>query len=118
MRIVDGCIVGEWLKPNTIVPVDFGEICISSSKGEELMIISDVDEIPVTFICITDVGIESVVIAIVFVHVGILSIDHKCHVEVVAGETEMIGNKVLELAEGLLVYKLTPIEGVDVHKAI
>ena len=60
MRIVDGCIVDEWLKPRTIVPVDLGEISISSSNAEELMTISDVDGIPIpttTFMCITDVGI-------------------------------------------------------------
>ena len=92
MRIVDGCIAGEWLKPRTIVPVDLGEISKTSSKGEVLMVISDVDAIPTpTFMCITDVWVEGVVISIIFVHIGILLVDHKCHVEVVVGETEMTG---------------------------
>ena len=74
MRIVDGCIAGEWLKPRTIVPVDLGEISISSSNAKELMVISDVDVIPsvVNLRCITDVGVEGVVIPIEFVHIGIL----------------------------------------------
>ena len=82
------------------------------------MVISDVDVILISFICVTDVGVEGVVIPIVFVHIGILLINHKCHVEVVVGETEMTGNIVRKLIKGFFVYKLTPIEGVDVHKAI
>ena len=117
-RVVDGWITGEWLKPRTIVPVDFGEISKSSSNAEELMVISDVDVILISFICVTDVGVEGVVIPIVFVHIGILLINHKCHVEVVVGQTEMRGNIAWERAEGFLVHKLTPIEGVDVHIAI
>ena len=114
IRIVDSSIVGEWFKP-----VDFGEISTISSKAEELMIISDVDAIPTpTFMCITDVWVEGVVISIIFVHIGILLVDHKCHVEVVVGQTEMRGNIAWERAEGFLVHKLTPIEGVDVHIAI
>ena len=87
MRIVDGCIAVEWLKPRTIVPVDFGEISKSSSNGEELMVFSDLDIIPsvAIFMCITDVGIESVVIAIILIDIGILVTNDKCHVEVVIG---------------------------------
>ena len=92
MRIVDGCIVGEGFKPRAIVPVDFDEISTISSKGEELMVFSDLDVIPIKFMCITDVRVESVVVPIIFVHIGILFINHKCHVEVVIGETEMRGN--------------------------
>ena len=36
----------------------------------------------------------------------------------VIGETEMRGNSKCELTEGLFVYELTPVEGVDVHIAI
>ena len=87
MRIVDGPIVGEWLKPRAIVPVDFDEISTTSSNGEELMVFSDLDIIPsvAIFMCITDVGIESVVIAIILIDIGILVTNDKCHVEVVIG---------------------------------
>ena len=106
-------------KPRTIVPVDFNEISPSSSNAEELMVISDVDVAPVAaFIGTANIGIESVVTSIVFIHIGILLINHKCHVEVVVGQTEMRGNIAWERAEGFLVHKLTPIEGVDVHIAI
>ena len=93
MRIVDGCIAGEWLKPRTIVPVDLGETSQSSSNAEELMVISDVDVAPVAaFIGTANIGIESVVTSIVFIHIGILTLYHKCHVKMVVSETKMRDN--------------------------
>ena len=42
----------------------------------------------------------------------------KCEVEMVICETEMRSNMVRELmVDGFLVYKLSPIESVDVHIA-
>ena len=117
MRTVDGSIVGEWLKPRTIVPVNLDEISSSSSNVEELMIIGDVNKIPTILISTIDVRIQSVVGTIILKHISILIAYYKCYVEMVICETEKRSDALWELMM-FFGYKLTPIESVDVHISV
>ena len=77
-KIVQGPVAGTQAEPRASICEDLDKGPVSPSQTQGLMVLGDVDEIPTTFISITDVFVESVVAAVILVHIGILAKNHKC----------------------------------------
>ena len=118
--VVDSSIL-DLCEPRTSVLVDLDEIPLSAREGQELMVIRNVNKVPIIIlrICVADVRVECIVLPIVFVNVGILRINCKGQVDVVIGETRIKGRVSLELrVDGLFVGELTSIEHIYIHVTV